>query len=390
MMDDTETPQARQVSAASPGEFAPLRLREMSIWPPVILAPMAGVTNSTFRRICRRYGAGLCESEMIAARPLVDGNAKTWTLAAFDPDERPRSIQLYAVEPDYAGRAIERLAAENWVDHVDLNFGCSVPKVTRQGGGAALPHRPKLLERILTRAVRAAGRIPVTVKFRLGLTDATLNYVETGRIAEGCGCAAVTLHARTAEQYYFGQARWNAIGELKTRLGIPVIGNGDVWEAADALHMMRSTGCDAVAIGRGCLGRPWLFEDLARMFAGLRPNTLPRLGEVVDLMREHLTLLVGAMGEARAVPSFRRQATWYTKGFRASSQLRDSIVMATTFEELDDIFSKVDRELAYPVSVLRVPRGKSSGQKAVSLPDGFLDDPEASALPLDAEWADGG
>jgi nifR3 family TIM-barrel protein len=390
MMADGETPQARQVSVAKPDEFAPLRLGGLSIWPPVILAPMAGVTNSAFRLICQRYGAGLCESEMISARPLVDGNPKTWNLATFHPDERPRSIQLYAVEPDYVGRAIERLVAENRVEHIDLNFGCAVPKVTRQGGGAALPHRPRLLERILTRAVLAAKHVPVTAKFRMGLTDASLNYLETGRIAERSGCAAVTLHARTAEQYYDGQARWTAIAELKNRLGIPVIGNGDIWEAADALQMMRSTGCDGVAIGRGCLGRPWLFDDLLRMFNGERPNTPPRLGDVVDLMREHLMLLVETVGESRAIPSFRRQATWYTKGFRGSCQLRDDLVLATTLGEFLALLSRVDRQLDYPIGVLRAPRGKNSRQKAVALPDGYLEDPEAAALPTDESWADGG
>jgi nifR3 family TIM-barrel protein len=390
MTDGSETALARQVGAAIPGEFSPLRLGEMSIWPPVVLAPMAGVTNSCFRQLCRQYGAGLCVSEMIAARPLVDDNSKTWSLAAFGENERPRSIQLYGVEPDYVGRAIERLVTEDRVEHVDLNFGCSVPKVTRQGGGAALPHRPRLLERILSRAVRAAGRVPVTVKFRMGLTAAHLNYIETGLIAEACGCAAVTLHARTAEQYYDGEAHWEAIAELKGRLRVPVIGNGDIWEAADALRMMRATQCDAVAIGRGCLGRPWLFEDLARMFSGERPNTPPCLGEVVDLMCKHLSLLVASIGEARAIPSFRRQATWYTKGFRGSTHLRDALVVASSFDELVNVLSKVDRALEFPTSVLRVPRGKSSGQKALSLPDGYLDNPESNALPVDGTWADGG
>ncbi|HEY5955610.1 MAG TPA: tRNA dihydrouridine synthase DusB [Polyangiaceae bacterium] len=390
MTDAYETTIAQQIDAARPAEFAPLQLGPLSLWPPVLLAPMAGVTNIAFRELCRRFGAPLCESEMIAARPLVDDNARTWELAAFGADEHPRSMQLYAVEPAYVGRAIERLTAESHVEHIDLNFGCSVPKVTRQGGGAALPHRPKLLESILTSAARAAGRVPLTVKFRLGLTSARLNYLETGRIAEQCGCSAVTLHARTAEQFYEGQADWNAIGQLKRHVSIPVIGNGDVWEAADAIRMMRSTGCDGVAIGRGCLGRPWLFDDVARMFNGHRPNRPPSFGRVVDLMREHLLMLIDSVGEERALPSFRRQATWYTKGFRGSTQLREAIVTVNTFAEFDAILSKVDRDLEFPLSVLRVPRAKSSSQKALSLPHGYLDDPEAAALPTDGICADGG
>lgn len=385
-----ESAQAQQTQAAAAGEFSPLRLGDLSIWPPVILAPMAGVTNSTFRQICGQYGAGLCVSEMIAARPLVDDNSKTWSLAAFGPEERPRSIQLYGVDPDYVGRAVERLVADAWVDHVDLNFGCSVPKVTRQGGGAALPQRPRLLAAILARAVQAAGRIPITVKFRMGLTENHLNYIATGLIAQDCGCAAVTLHARTAAQFYDGDAHWDAIAELKSRLRIPVVGNGDIWEAADALRMMRTTGCDAVAIGRGCLGRPWLFEDLARMFSGERPNEPPRFGAVVDAMLKHLALLVEAIGETRAIPAFRRQATWYTKGFRGSTHLRDALVSASSQDEIASVLAQVDRALEYPMSVLRVPRGKSSGQKRLSLPDGYLEDPESAELPADGAWADGG
>jgi nifR3 family TIM-barrel protein len=389
-MHHTETPRAREIPAASADEFAPLQLGSLTIWPPVILAPMAGVTNPPFRYICRRYGAGLCESEMIAARPLVDQNSKTWNLAQFDPSEQPRSIQLYGTDPAYVGRAIALLVSKRWVDHIDLNFGCSVPKVTRQGGGAALPHRPKLVERILTRAVEAADGIPVTAKFRMGLTDTHLNYVQTGLIAEQCGCAAVTLHARTAEQYYDGEARWEAIAELKNHLSIPVIGNGDIWEAADALRMMRMTRCDGVAVGRGCLGRPWLFEDLDRMFNGLRPNPPPRLGAIADLMQEHLTRMVQAIGETRAIPAFRRQATWYTKGFRGSTHLRDALVLASTMDEVCAILSNIDRSLEYPMSVLRVPRGKSSGQRYLSLPDGYLENPEGAALPIDEVWAEGG
>jgi nifR3 family TIM-barrel protein len=385
-----ETPFARAVGAAQPAEFAPLKLGALSLWPPVLLAPMAGVTNVAFRSLCRRFGAPLCESEMIAARPLVEDNARTWDLAAFGADEQPRSMQLYAVEPRYVGKAIERLVGENLVNHIDLNFGCSVPKVTRQGGGAALPHRPKLLEAILTSAARAAGAVPLTVKFRLGLTATRLNFLETGRIAEQCGCAAVTLHARTAEQFYDGEANWSAIGELKQHVAIPVIGNGDVWEAADALRMMRSTGCDGVAIGRGCLGRPWLFDDVKRMFDGQRPNRPPNMGAVVDLMREHLLMLIESVGEARALPSFRRQATWYTKGFRGSTLLREALVRVNTFSEFNDILATVDREQEFPLNVLRVPRAKSSAQKALCLPDGYLDDPEAAAPPTDDVYADGG
>jgi nifR3 family TIM-barrel protein len=344
---------------------------------------MAGVTNIPFRKLCRRFGASLCISEMIAARPLASDNSKTWALAAFDENESPRSIQLYGVDPYWIARAVERLVEEGHVDHIDFNFGCSVPKVTRQGGGAALPHRPKLFESILKAAVDTAGTIPVTAKFRLGLTEQYLNYLDTGRIAEQCGCAAVTLHARTAEQYYDGQARWDEIGKLKRHLSIPVLGNGDVWEAADALRMMRTTGCDGVVVGRGCLGRPWLFADLFNMFEGKRPACPPNLGQVVELMKEHLIMLCELLGETRAVLSFRRQATWYTKGFRCSTTLREKIVLASTRDDVFQLLDHVDHSLPFPSSALRVPRGKSSGRKRLCLPDGYLENPEATALPDD-------
>jgi nifR3 family TIM-barrel protein len=390
MTESHESPQSLEIPAAKPNEWSKLQLGTLSVNPPVVLAPMAGVTNIPFRKLCKRFGASLCISEMIAARPLADDNSKTWALAAFGKDESPRSIQLYGVDPYWIARAVERLVEEGHVDHIDFNFGCSVPKVTRQGGGAALPHRPKLFESILKAAVTTAGTIPVTAKFRLGLTEQHVNYLDTGRIAEQCGCAAVTLHARTAEQYYDGQARWDEIGKLKQHLRIKVLGNGDIWEAADALRMMRTTGCDGVVVGRGCLGRPWLFADLLNMFEGRRPTEPPNLGQVVDLMKEHLLMLIEMVGETRAVLSFRRQATWYTKGFRSSTTLRDKLVLAATLDEVFRHLDAVDRSQPFPLSALRVPRGKSSGRKHLCLPDGYLDNPEATALPVEGCFAEGG
>jgi len=233
----------------------------IEVSPPVVLAPMAGVTNYPFRALCRRFGAGLYISEMITARPLVEGREKTLKLADFGPDESPRSLQIYGVDPRYVGEAVRRLVGEGRVDHLDLNFGCPVRKVTRKGGGAAIPAKPRLLESIVHAAVGAAEEIPVTIKFRMGIDNEHLNFLESGRIAEDQGCAGVTLHARTAAQLYDGHARWPAIGELKQAVtSIPVFGNGDIWVADDAIRMVRETGCDGVAVGRGCLGRPWLFR----------------------------------------------------------------------------------------------------------------------------------
>ena len=381
----------RDVSPAAPGEFPPVSIGPILTDPPVVLAPMAGITNAPFRRLCRGFGAGLYVSEMITARALVERNAKTMRLAEFDPDESPRSLQLYGVDPHYVGEAVKLLVDEDRIDHLDMNFGCPVRKVTRRGGGAAIPAKPRLLESIVREAVRHAGSIPVTIKFRMGIEDDWLTFLEAGRIAEAEGCAAVALHARTAAQLYDGEADWNAIGELKQAVtSIPVFGNGDIWEAWDALRMMRSTGCDGVVVGRGCLGRPWLFGDLAAVFAGRAPENPPSFGTVLDTMREHARLLCDWVGERIGIRDFRKHATWYTKGFPNSTKLRDKLIRIDSYDELDAILEEGDRELLFPPRAMRVKRGKKGGRQRVVLPEGFRDDPEDATPPEAEEPGDGG
>lgn len=378
----------RDVPPAEPGELQPISIGPLKVWPPVVLAPMAGVTNYPFRTICRRFGAGLYVSEMITARPLVMGNRKTLKLADFGPDEHPRSLQLYGVDPHYVSEAVKRLVGEGRVDHIDMNFGCPVRKVTRKGGGSAIPVKPRLLRNIVRAAVRAAGDVPVTIKFRMGIDDTLLTSPRAGIIGEEEGCAAVALHARTAAQLYDGQARWEAIAELKQAVrSIPVLGNGDIWEAEDALRMMRQTGCDGVVVGRGCLGRPWLFRDLADVFDGREPRDPPRLGEVVEIMLEHASRLVAWAGPTHGVRMFRRHATWYTKGFRGSAGLRRKIMEVDDLEGLRAVLEQVDPQERFPPSAMRVPRGKTAGTQKVSLPDGYLDDLE-DATPPEAAAAD--
>ncbi|MEB2345541.1 MAG: tRNA dihydrouridine synthase DusB [Deltaproteobacteria bacterium] len=359
-------------------------------WPPVVLAPMAGITNAAFRTLCRGFGAGLYVSEMITARGLVEGNAKTLHLAAFAPDEKPRSLQLYGVDPVSVGEAVAWLAGEGRVDHIDMNFGCPVRKVTRRGGGAALPWKRELLRRIVRAAVRHAGPIPVTIKFRIGIDDRHETYLDAGRIAEDEGCAAVALHARTAAQLYDGEARWDAIARLKQAVAsIPVLGNGDVWEAQDALRMMRTTGCDGVVVGRGCLGRPWLFRDLADAFAGRPPQAPPTLREVFAIMGEHARLLAAWFGERHGVRSFRKHGSWYTKGFRHSSRLRPQLMQVETLAQLEALLAAHVTDEPFPPAALRVPRGKTGGVQRVLLPEGWLldrDDP----TPLGVEAEDPG
>jgi nifR3 family TIM-barrel protein len=368
------SPRNRDVPRPAPGEFEPVALGPMRVWPPVVLAPMAGVTNPPFRTLCRRFGAGLYVSEMITARALVEGNRKTLLLASFGEEETTRSLQLYGVDPHYVGEAVRLMVGEDRIDHLDLNFGCPVRKVTSKGGGAAIPLKPKLLRNIVGAAVRAAGHMPVTIKFRVGIDDDHPTFLEAGRIGQEEGCAAVGLHARTAAQLYDGEARWEAIAELKRAVTrIPILGNGDIWEAEDALRMMRAAGCDGVIVGRGCLGRPWLFRDLADVFEGREPENPPDFGGVVDVMLEHARLLVLWAGEVSAMRTFRKHSSWYTKGFPGGAALRQRLMQVRTLDELGDVLGGVDRSQPFPPDAVRVPRGKTGGTQKVALPEGYLD-----------------
>jgi nifR3 family TIM-barrel protein len=334
---------------------------------------MAGVTNRAFRRLCRSYGAGLYVSEMITARALVEGNAKTLDMVTFGHDEPYRSVQLYGVDPVVMEGAVRRLIDDIGVDHIDLNFGCPAAKVTRKGGGAALPVHRALLQAIIGATVRAAGSVPVTVKLRLGVDGSHLTFLESGRIAREEGAAAVALHARTAEQLYSGSADWTAIGELKAHVtGIPVLGNGDIWEASDAMAMMATTGCDGVVVGRGCLGRPWLFRDLADAFAGRAPQGPPNLGEVAAVMVTHAQLLCGLFGETYGIRQFRKHVSWYLTGFPVGGEQRRAMAQLDSLAELDAAVARLDHSQPMPVEALRMARGHTNGPRPVALPDGWL------------------
>jgi nifR3 family TIM-barrel protein len=347
---------------------------------------MAGVTNAPFRRLCREFGAGLYVSEMIGARGLVERNEKTLALARFDADEVPRSIQLYGTDPVSLGEAVSLLVNEQGVDHIDMNFGCPMGKVTRHGGGAALPWKTDLFRSVVRAAVSNAGEVPVTIKFRKGIDDDHLTYLETGRIAEEEGAAAVALHARTARQLYSGDADWDAIRRLKEVVGsIPVLGNGDLWTADDAVAMMGSTGCDGVVVGRGCLGRPWLFRDLADVFAGRRPQEPPSLGEIGEIMVRHARLLVDHFGDPFGINLFRKHPSWYLKGFPVGPVLRDAFSRVSSVEELTDLVRELDADVPFPTEAHRMVRGHSHGPRPVRLPHGFLTDRGGGYLDRAAE-----
>lgn len=364
----------------------PLRIGPLQVDPPVVLAPMAGVTNAPFRRLCREFGAGLYVSEMIGARGLVERHEKTLALARFDDDEVPRSIQLYGTDPSSLGAAVELLIGELGVDHVDMNFGCPMGKVTRHGGGAALPWKKDLFRSIVSAAVESAGEVPVTVKFRKGIDDEHLTYIETGLIAQEEGAAAIALHARTARQLYSGEADWDAIARLKEAVtGIPVLGNGDIWTAWDAVAMMEKTGCDGVVVGRGCLGRPWLFRDLADVFAGGRPRRAPDLGEVGEIMIRHARLLVAHFGEKMGMNLFRKHPSWYFKGFPVGPAMRDAFARVSSLPELTALVDELDPGVPFPESAHTMVRGHSHGPRPVRLPHGFLDDRSGTRLDREAE-----
>lgn len=369
--------------------FSPLAIGPHIVQPPVVLAPMASITNAPFRTLCREFsgGKGLFVSEMITTRALVERNEKTMQLIRFDATEQPRSIQLYGVDPVTVGKAVRMIVDEDLADHIDLNFGCPVPKVTRKGGGSALPYKRPLLRAILNEAVTNAGDLPVTMKMRKGIDDDHITYLDAGRIAVEEGVTAIALHGRTAAQHYGGTADWDAIARLKEHVPeIPVLGNGDIWSADDALRMMRETGCDGVVVGRGCLGRPWLFADLVVSFEGTGAYAAPGLRVVADAMVRHARLLGEWLGdEARGVIDFRKHVAWYLKGFSVGSEMRKKLAITSSLDELSAQLSELDLDQSWPVGA-DGPRGRTSGNNRVVLPDGWLKDPyDCSGVSEEAE-----
>ena len=359
---------------------------------PVVLAPMAGVTDAPFRVLCASFGGAMFVNQMVTARALLEGHASSWELTRFHPSEKIRSLQLYGTDPITLGEAVRRLVGEGKVDHIDMNFGCPAAKVTRNGGGAALPYKRKLLRDVIRSAVQAAasesqGKVPVTIKFRLGIDDDHLTYLETARIGEDEGVAAVALHARTALQHYAPPAHWDRIAELKTQTkSIPVLGNGDIFSAQDALEMMSSTGCDGVVIGRGCLGRPWLFRDLAAAFAGEEIPAPPKLGEVADVIRQHLDLILDWQGGEERLAHFRKHLAWYLKGYAVGSAVRAAAGQVGTAAEIHALLDSLDPCLEAPEGAERIVRSHSNALKRVALPEGWLENPDATVqLPRGAE-----
>ena len=380
------------------GKFAPLRLpiangnfanNEVVLEAPVVLAPMAGITNSAFRTLCREQGAGLFVSEMVTARALIEKHPETLRLITPGKGESPRSVQLYGVDPKVVSLAVKMLMEENLADHIDLNFGCPVPKVTRKGGGAALPYKRTLFSNIVQATVNAAAPfgVPVTVKMRVGIDHDHPTFLDAASAAADAGVAWVALHARYASQLYEGKADWSQITRLVEHLaptGVPVLGNGDIWSGADGRQMMEETGCAGVVVGRGCLGRPWLFADLVAALNGDDSRATPTLFEVREIMYRHGQLLIEFFeDENRAMRDLRKHMAWYLKGFAVVRELRSQFGMVSSLAELRGLLDQL-QDQPYPTAVGDAPRGRTSHGKAVSLPAGWLDDPyEIPAITID-------
>jgi nifR3 family TIM-barrel protein len=371
---------------SAPTAVRPLRIGPFVSDTPVVLAPMAGITNAGFRRLCREQGAGFYVCEMITSRGIVEKNPLTFRMIEFDADEHPRSMQLYGVDPAAMGLAVRMIVERGLADHIDMNFGCPVPKVTRRGGGAALPYKRRLFERIVRAAVDNAGSVPVTVKMRIGIDDERHTYLDAARRAADAGVAAVALHARTAAQRYSGTADWSAIARLRDAMPaeLPVLGNGDIFSAADALDMVAQTGCDGVVVGRGCLGRPWLFGDLEAAFAGRPLPEPPNLGQVAATMRRHAVLLMEHMGDHKGIRDMRKHIAWYLKGFPVGSELRRRLGLVSSIDELDELLAQLDPDIPFPPEA-DGPRGRQGSAGRVVLPEHWLDDPDDPTVPLGAE-----
>ena len=373
-----------------------LEIGNIALSSPVILAPMAGITNVAFRSLCReqevqRTGtvSGLYVCETVTARALVERNEKTMKMTTFAPDEDPRSLQLYTVDPEYTYKAAKMIVDENLADHIDMNFGCPVPKITRRGGGSALPYKRRLFGNIVAAAVKATEGtdIPVTVKFRVGIDDEHHTHLDAGRIAVEEGAAAVALHARTAAQRYSGEANWNEIKRLKEHLahtGIPVLGNGDIFKATDAHRMMEETGCDGVVVGRGCLGRPWLFAELSAQLRGEDIPSEPTLGEVAQIIVRHAELMAHYDGEAHATRDIRKHIGWYLRGFPVGGEVRSELARVESLQQLRDLLAPWADSPALADDA-DGPRGRQGSPGKVVLPEGWLDDPEDASVPEGAE-----
>lgn len=314
-----------------------LRIGNLELQNPFILAPLAGITDAVMRSLCEQQGAAMTYTEMISAKGIYYGDKKTAQLAYIPDNAGPTAIQIFGSEPEvmaYAAGEFDKLT--NAV--IDINMGCPVPKVVKNGDGAALLVDSKQVYEV-TKAVVENSSKPVTVKIRKGLTPQNINAVENALAIEAAGAKAITVHGRTRNQYYGGKADWDIIAEVKSAVSIPVIGNGDVFSASDGIRMLKETGCDAVMVARGAMGNPWIFRDLASEYKGEPQASPPTREEKISMMLEHLELLCKLKGEEIAVKEFRKFVVWYTKGMRGCSRVRQEINHVNTKEQMKEVLN---------------------------------------------------
>lgn len=301
----------------------------------LFLAPMAGITDTTFRLLCKQQGCSLVYTEMISAKGLHYKNKKTEHLLLIEPEERPVAVQIFGSDAVLMAEIAWRLW-RGGADIIDINMGCPTPKIIKNGDGAALMLKPKLVEEIIKR-VSSAIKIPLTVKIRKGWDKNNINALEIACIARENGAAAIAVHGRTREEFYSGKADWDIISQVKERVDIPVIGNGDVFSPKDAVEMFDKTGCDAVMIGRGARGNPWIFsQTLSYINKGVLPNP-PDVTERIETIKKHINLMVGYKGEKIAVKEMRKHISWYMKGLKNANRLRDQVNKAESIDELLNI-----------------------------------------------------
>ncbi|MBO6049933.1 MAG: tRNA dihydrouridine synthase DusB, partial [Aeriscardovia sp.] len=365
-------------SAMQEGKIGPLCLGPLKLQTPMLLSPMAGVTNWPFRVLCQRFGKGegMYVAEMVTARALIAGNEKAFRLLSFSPQEKLHSLQIYGINPKAVSLALKIVLDKVHVDHIGLNFGCPVPKITRRGGGSALPWKYDLFAKVVGAAKKACTGAPiaVTAKIRTGIDEDHKTYLEAGKIAQEEGADGVILHARSCAQYYGGHSNWEEIKRLKEELSIPVIGNGDVFSGRDAVEMMKETGCDGVAVGRGSQGRPWLFSDIFAAFNGIDQVTVPTLGQVVCCIKEHFSMMVEFMegDEQRAAQAMRSHFGWYLRGYPVGGEARSAVMQSSSEDELFSILDSLDPALEPDEDIVTSSRGRSGFQKKVHLPYGWL------------------
>ena len=315
-----------------------LQIGNVTLDNPIILAPMAGVSDLPFRLLCREMGAALVCMEMVSAKAIYYNNKNTDSLMEIHPDEVPASLQLFGSDPQILAEMAKRIE-ERPFSILDLNMGCPVPKVVNNGEGSALMKDPKLVEQILTALVRAIDK-PVTVKIRKGFDDDHVNAVEIAKIAEACGVAAVAVHGRTRAQYYSGQADWDIIRDVKNAVSIPVIGNGDIFKGEDAVKMRDYTGCDGIMVARGAKGNPWIFREVKAALSGQPIPERPTEEEVIYMLLRHAQLSVQYKGEKMGIREMRKHTAWYTTGMHGSSTLRNKVNQVETFDALQELLMR--------------------------------------------------